>query len=177
MKLTVKRPETTVEFCLDGGLFAQYQETDEDLKDARRKDLADKRLNSPVTDLAKRLVELTEKMRAESVTFTLRGMPRAEWARLAAENPPRDGNPIDKQYGFNIEALMVPAIPACIVGVRKQGESVEFDPAADWDALADEMTDAQYEDFVIKTLTVNRGRQEVPFSQAAYRLTADSEQM
>lgn len=177
MKLSVKRPETTVEFCLDGELFSRYQELEDDLKQARQRALADKRLNSAPSALAKQLVEVTEQMRAESATFTLRGMPRKDWATLVAENPARDGNSLDKTYGFNVDDVMAAAIPACIVGVKKQGEPVEFDPAKEWDDLADDMTDAQYETFVVKTLTVNRGRQEVPFSQAAYKLTADSEQM
>lgn len=177
MKLSVKRPETTVEFCLDGELFSRYEELNADLTEARKRSLADNRLNSEPAIIAKKLVEVAEQMRAESATFTLRGMPRKDWAKLIAENPPREGNQADKDYGANAEAIMAAAIPACIVSVKKDGETVEFDPATDWDALAEEMTDAQYDAFVIKTQSVNRGRQEVPFSQAAYKLTADSEQM
>lgn len=176
MKLTVKRPETTVDLCMDGELFARYEQQEADLKQARQEGLADRRLNGPIATKARELVETIRQMRAESVTFTLRGMPRKEWAKLLAENPPRDDNPNDKQYGANIDGLMAAAIPACIVGVTKDGEPVDFDPATDWDALADDMTDAQYDEFVLKTQSVNRGRQEVPFSQAAFKLTADSDQ-
>ena len=177
MKLTIARPETTVELCMDGALFARYEQLEDELKQARQEALADKRLNGPVTAKARELVETIKEMRAASVTFTLRGMPRKDWARLIAENPPREDHPNDKQYGANIEALMAAAIPASIVGVKKGEEPIEFDPATDWDALAADMTDAQYDEFVLKTQSVNRGRQEVPFSQAAYKLTADSEQM
>ena len=176
MKLTVKRPETTVELCLDGELFAEYEQLEADLKQARQQALADKRMNDPAVGMARQLVEVIERMRAESVTFTLRGMPRKDWAKLIAENPPRDDNPADKQYGANIEAMMAAAIPASIVAVEKDGVPVEFDPAKDWAPLADEMTDAQYDEFALKTQSVNRGRQEVPFSQTAYRLTVDSDQ-
>lgn len=177
MTLNIKRPETTVEFCLDGEMYSRYEELNADLKESRQRDLADKRVNSPTSGLARQLVELTEQMRAESVTFTLRGMPRQKWRDLVAANPPREGNQLDKTYNCNLDAVMEVAIPACIVSVKKNGEPEEFNPAKEWDALADDMTDSQYEDFVVKTLTVNRGRQEVPFSQAAYKLTADSEQM
>lgn len=177
MKLTVKRPETTVEFCLDGELFSRHEELNADLTEARKRSLADGRLNGEPAIIAKKLVELTEQMRAESVTFTLRGMPRKDWAKLVAENPPRDGNQGDKNNGANLEAIMGTAIPACIVSVKKAGEAVEFDPETDWEPLADDMNDAQYDAFVLKTMAVNRGRQEVPFSQAAYKLTADSEQI
>ena len=177
MELSVKRPETTVEFCLDGELFSRYEELNADLVEARKRSLADDRLNGEPAIIAKKLVEVTEQMRAETVTFTLRGMPRKDWAKLIAENPPRDGHPADKGFGANAESLMTTAIPACIVSVKKDGKPVEFDPAKKWEALADDMTDSQYDAFVLKTFSVNRGRQEVPFSQAAYKLTADSEQM
>lgn len=177
MKLSITRPETTVEFCLNGELFSRHEELTADLTEARKRSLADDRLNGEPAIIAKKLVEVSEQMRAESATFTLRGMPRKDWAKLYAENPAREGNAVDKSYGANLEAIMLTAIPACIVSVKKDGETVDFDPDSEWDALADEMTDAQYDAFVIKTLSVNRGRQEVPFSQAAYKLTADSEQM
>ena len=176
MKLTIKRPETTYDLCLDGELFAEFQEAENELKEARKMALADSRLNSPVKEIAKRIVALQEQMKAETVTFTLRGLPRKDWARMVAENPPREGNAVDKGYGANMDALMVEAIPACIVEVKKDGEVIDFDPTKDWDALAEEMTDAQYDDFAVKTVSVNRGRQEVPFSQAAYKLTQASDQ-
>lgn len=177
MKLSIKRPETTLELCMDGELFSQYEEMEADLKQARQEALADKRMNDPAIGMARQLVEVIKQMRAESATFTLRGMARKNWTKLVAENPARDGNQLDKTYGYNLDAVMEAAIPACIVAVEKNGEPVEFDPAKDWGGLANEMTDSQYEMFVLKTLGVNRGRQEVPFSQAAYKLTADSEQM
>lgn len=177
MKLTVKRPETTVEFCLDGELFSRYEELTADLAEARKMALADGRLNGEPNTIARQIVSLAQEMRAETVTFTLRGMPRQDWAKLIAENPPREDHPVDRNFGANAEALMAEAIPACIVGVKKDGEPVEFTPATDWAELAAEMTDSQYDEFVLKTMSVNRGRQEVPFSQAAYKLTADSEQM
>jgi hypothetical protein len=129
----------------------------------------------PTVALAHALVELGEKIRAESVKFLLRGLPRKRWGTLTAENPAREGNQIDKSYGFNVEAVMIEAIPESIVSVSKDGEPVDFDPAADWEATAEDMTDIQYEDFVLAVLTVNRGRQEVPFSLDAYRQISGSE--
>lgn len=177
MKLEVKRPEKVVEFCLDGELYAEYQAAKDDLDVSRRKALADKRLADPTLALARDVVELGEKIRSESVKFLIRGLPRKRWGTLTAENPAREGNQIDKGYGFNLEAVMLEAIPESIVSVSKDGEPVEFDPAADWEATAEDMTDIQYEDFVIAVLSVNRGRQEVPFSLDAYRQISDSEKM
>ena len=58
-----------------------------------------------------------------------------------------------------------------------KGESLPFDPAKEWDALADDMTDSQYEEFVLAVLRVNKGRNEVPFSLSAYRTIQASDQM
>lgn len=177
MKLELKRPEKTVEFCLDGSLYAVHAEAVKDLAEARKKSLAnrDGRMTDPTIPLAKRVMEIGAQVEAESAHFLLRALQRKRWQTLVAENPSRDGNASDKGYGFNLEAVLNVAIPESIVSVTRNGESVEFDPAEDWDALADEMTDRQYEDFGIAVLELNRGRQEVPFSLDAYRKTLDSD--
>lgn len=175
MKLEVKRPEKFVEFCLDGELHGEYETAKAELDMARRKALADKRLNDPTIKLAQHVVDLGDKIRAESVRFLIRGLPRKRWATLTAENPAREGEALDKSYGCNIEAVMIEAIPESIVSVTRDGEPVDFDPAKDWEGTADDMTDIQYEDFVVAVLTVNRGRQEVPFSLDAYRRISDSD--
>ena len=56
------------------------------------------------------------------------------------------------------------------------GEVLPFDPAKEWDALADEMTNSQYEDFVLAAMRVNAGRNDVPFSLSAFRMIQDFEQ-
>ena len=177
MKLELKRPEKTVEFCLDGSLYAEYEAAVRDLEDARKKALAvrDERLTDPAKPIAVRVVELSERIKAESVTFLLRALNRKMFQTLVAENPARKDNQSDKGYGFNLDAVLQAAIPASIVGVSKEGDPVDFDPATDWEALADEMTDRQYDDFGLAVLELNRGRQEVPFSLDAYRKIAASD--
>jgi hypothetical protein len=178
LKLELKRPEKTVEFCLDGGLYAEYAAATRELEDTRKKALArrDDRLTDPSLPIAKKVVDLAEQIRAESIHFLLRALTRKRWQTLVAENPSREGNAADKGYGFNLDAVLVAAIPESIVSVTKDGEPVEFTPAEDWEALADEMTDRQYEDFGVAVLELNRGRQEVPFSLDAYRKMLASDQ-
>jgi len=178
MALTVKRPETRVSFCLDGDLKAAHEAAEAEFNAARNKSLADARLNSPVKDLAQKVADIEADMKASTVEFLVRGLKRSEWTDLVAEHAPREGNALDKSYGFNVEALMVAAIPACVVAVENQaGEVLPFDPAKEWDALADDMTDSQYEEFVLAVLRVNKGRNEVPFSLSAYRMIQASDQM
>lgn len=177
MALTIKRPETRVSFCLDGNLKAEHEAAEAEFNAARSRSLADARLNDPAKDLAKRLNDLESEMRAATVTFLVRGMRRGDWNDLVAEHGPRDDNALDKSYGFNVPDLMKVAIPKSIAGVENsEGEALPFDPATEWDALADDMTDSQYEDFILATLRVNKGRNEVPFSLSAFRMIQDSDQ-
>lgn len=177
MALTIKRPETRVAFCLDGNLKAEHEAAEAEFNAARNRSLADARLNDPTKDLAKKVNDIEEAMKASTVEFVIRGMKRGDWNELVAAHAPREGNSLDKAYGFNVESLMVAAIPPSIAGVENQaGESLDFDVKTEWDALADDMTDSQYEDFVLAVLRVNKGRNDVPFSLSAFRMIQDSDQ-
>ena len=177
MALVVKRPETRVMFCLDGDLKAAHEEAEAEFNAARSRSLADARLNDPTKDLARAVNALEEEMKASTVAFLVRGMKRGDWNDLVAEHSPREGNALDKSYGFNVEALMIVAIPKSIAAVENHtGEALDFDAAAEWDALADDMTESQYEDFVLAVLRTNKGRNEVPFSLSAFRMIQASDQ-
>lgn len=178
MTLIVKRPETRVSFCLDGDLQAAHEAAEAEYANINTRRLADERLNSTAKDHAQKVIDLEEQMRESTVTFVLRGLPRGEWSQLTAEHGPREGNAVDKAYGFNPEAVMKVAIPKSIVGVENsKGEPLPFNPNDEWEPLADEMTNSQYEDFVLGVLKVNAGRNDVPFSLSAFRMTQDSGQM
>jgi len=177
MALVVKRPETRVSFCLDGDLKAEHEAVEAEFNAARNRSLADGRLVDQSRELAKQVSDVESRMKESTVEFVLRGMKRGDWNDLVAEHAPRDGNALDKSYGFNVEALMTVAVPQCIASVEDHaGEPVEFDPAAEWADLAENMTDSQYEDFVVAVLRVNKGRNEVPFSLSAYRMIQGSDQ-
>ncbi|CAN7466177.1 hypothetical protein LJR013_003193 [Pseudarthrobacter oxydans] len=176
MALIIKRPETRVAFCLDGNLKAEHEAAEAEFNEARKRGLADARLNDPTKKLAKKVSDIEDAMKASTAEFVIRGMKRADWNGLVAEHAPREGNALDKSYGFNVESLMTAAIPKSIAGVENQaGEPLDFDAATEWDALADDMTDSQYEDFILATLRVNKGRNEVPFSLSAFRTIQDSD--
>jgi hypothetical protein len=177
MALTIKRPETRVSFCLDGDLQAAYEAADAEFANLSTRKLIDERLNGQAKESAQRLVELEAQMQESTVSFVLRGMPRGEWGQLTAEHGPKEGNTTDKHYGYNMEAVMTIAIPKSIVGVENsKGERLPFNVTDEWEALAADMTDAQYEDFVLGVLKVNKGRSDVPLSLSAFRMMQDSEQ-
>jgi len=177
MALVVKRPETRVSFCLDGDLKAEHEAAEAEFNAARNRSLADGRLVDSSRELAKKVSELESAMKASTVEFIIRGMKRADWNDLVAAHAPREDNALDKSYGFNVEALMIDALPKATAGAENQsGEPLDFDAASEWDALADDMTTSQYEEFVVAVLRVNKGRNEVPFSLSAFRMIQDSDQ-
>jgi len=186
VSLVVKRPEKRVEVCLDGSLQAEWEAAEAALAEERQLKLVDARLNSTVRAKAEAVREIEEKARARSVTFLLRGMPRHVWDAFVAEHPEREGNELDKAYGYNTETIfdavlahklpvgITAEVPPTIVSVTKQdGTPVEFSPA-EWQAFADELTNAQYGSFQVAVNEINRGRTNVPFSPAAYRETRPS---
>jgi hypothetical protein len=177
MALTIKRPETRVALCLDGDLKAAHEAAEAEYTAENNRRLADPRLGSSTRSLAQKVLDLEQQMKEGSVTFTIRGLKRGVWSELMAEHPAREKNALDSVYGFNVESLMVEALPQSIAGVENaDGEPVPFDVAKEWDPLVEDMTNSQYEDFVLAVIRVNAGRNEVPFSLSAFRTTQDSEQ-
>jgi hypothetical protein len=186
LSLVVKRPEKRVEVCLDGSLQAEWEAAEAALAEARQRKLMDTRLGDSVHALAEAVRAIEDKARAESVTFLLRGVPRHVWDAFVADHPERDDHELDKAYGYNTETIFdavlahnVPKsitaeVPPTIVSVTKQdGTLVKFTPA-EWQAFADELTNAQYGSFQVAVNEINRGRTNVPFSPAAYRETRTS---
>jgi len=189
-KLNIKRPETTVKLCLDMSLRADWERLDEQLREARKATTGDRLAgNTEANRLAEEIRELEQQMQAETVTFRLRAIPRTEWGALIAEHPAGDSEE-DKKIGFNratfFDALLArvddpeakPPTTATIREVtRHDGEPVEFDPAADWVPLADEMTDQQYSEIATAAFMLNRGKVSVPFSLVASKMTQDSDEI
>lgn len=167
MTLTIKRPEKVVPLCLDASLQAEWERAEADLVQARKAPATDRMTgNADLTRLAERVQELERAMLAEVVHFRLRALPRADWSRILAANPPRPDNADDKTFGANKGAFFDAVIPESIVAVTKGDVPVEFNPD-DWSTLADDMTDRQYSDFADAVFILNRGTVSVPFSRAA----------
>lgn len=166
---SLKRPTKGVELCLDLGLRSEWEQAESRLAEARKDPTVDQRLTGgPVTELAKTLKQLEDEMRAATVTFQLEALNRVQWSKLRTEHPPRKGEDGDKSLGFNESTLFDEAIPMSIRGVTdSQDEPVEWDLDS-WPALADEMTNRQYEDFKIAVLELNvLGGSRLPKSLAA----------
>lgn len=167
MTLTMKRPQINVDLCLDGSLRADWEAAEAELVMLQKKRFGDQRLNSAVKRQADIVLELQQQMAAETVTFTLQGVPREKWRALVMAHPEREDNATDKAYGCDIDGLTAEALPLSILKVVQHGKVIEFDPTSEWEGLVSEMTDQQYEEFFLALFRINRGRQEIPFSATA----------
>ncbi|NKG22205.1 hypothetical protein [Paeniglutamicibacter terrestris] len=178
MAISIKRAERRVTLCLDGELFAKYEDADARLKEAMRKQSVDGRLNGPVAAIQKEVHALFEAQRNASVTFVVRALPRVDWDALVAAHKPREKNELDADAGFNIATIFDAAMshekPTAIVRVTdSEGVAQDFKPS-DWQALSDEMSRSQYVEFQNAVNTLNRGDNEIPFSHAAFKTSQGS---
>ena len=178
MAITVKRAETTVEFCSDLSLQSEWEAASGEFADARRNPSG--RMADPeVRAAAEKVRELEDAMEAAILVFKVRALPRKRWQELIAAHPKRDDSEQDETYGVNVSTFFdaVASEPGSIYAVnfKATDEVVDFDPSQEWSALADDMTDGQYNDFVEAFLKVNRLSTTRPFSRAASLAMKDSD--
>lgn len=176
MSIAIKRAQTTVELCTDLSLASEHEAATKRLAEART--IKDDRENSPTLVIAKEIADLEERMAASTLVFTLAALPRKRYAEIVAEHPAREGNDTDEPFGLNVstgvDAILVE--PGVIVSVTEKatGEPVGFD-AADWPALADDISNSQWEQFAQAAITLNQGRVGAPFSPVASALIRRSD--
>jgi hypothetical protein len=184
MGLTIKRAERDVAVCLDGTLVAQYEALDRESKQVQMDANADPRLNSPHTkrleDIKAEIADLAEKQRQETVTFTLRALPRDVWEQLVSEHPAREDNDTDEQYGFNTDTLYSaalaytdpsrPEVRTIVKVADHDGKSVEFTPA-DWPTFAADLSTSQQNDFVVQVAVLNVGENTVSTVPSEWKRT------
>ena len=175
MSITIKRAADIVELCTDLELQADHDRLSEELR-SRQKN-AGIMENSGVSEIARSIADLEKTMRESTLEFTLQALPRKRFAEFEAANPPRDGDKTDVALGINISNLDE-LIAACVTRVSEKvsGNDVEFDAAAEWVALADDMSDGQWQKFALAALQVNRGATQAPFSVLASRVIQRSEE-
>lgn len=177
MSLTVQRARRRVEFCTNLALKADHEAAEAALRDAEREAARDARETGSMAAraAADRVAAIEAEMREHTVVFTLEALRRKEWTEFELAHPPRPDVEGDKAFGIDIASLDE-VIARSIVSVTSlAGAPVDFDAAHDWAALADDMTDGQWQDFALAILNVNRGLKAAPFSAAASRQIRKSE--
>lgn len=172
--VTINRPETTVELCTDATLQAAWEQASSALAIAQQDAVKDQRETGEpkaLRDAKKAVRDIEAAMHAHMLVFTLRALPRKRFAEIEAEHTPREGDAADEKYGLNlatgIDALFSEPGTIAKVHWKATGETEPFDPA-DWTALADDMSQGQFEPFALAVLGVNRGQVMPGFNRAAY---------
>lgn len=158
-------PERTVPICLRGDLVAEHEELERQFEEANRR-AADSLAGNGAGELADRIEALQEEMRAATVTFRLRALPKPAWRALLAAHPPRqddDGKPLqeDAVIGVNMDTFWDAIARACLVDPEVDDET--------WALMAGpegRLTDNQLGHLADAAWAVNRGDVDVPFSRA-----------
>lgn len=178
MSITLKRSRTVVELCTDLSLAAEHERLTGELH-AMRSGPKDDRENDPRTPLARQITELEHEMASSTLAFTLEALPRKRYAEIVEANHPREGDKNDESFGLNVSTGVDAIVtePGVVVAVvnKATGEPVDFDPA-EWSALADEMSNSQWEAFALAVIQLNQGRASAPFSAAASLVTRLSDE-
>ncbi|GAA4439370.1 hypothetical protein [Phytohabitans houttuyneae] len=166
-----KLPERTVDICLRGDLQAEWEELERQLREAFAREQGDKRLNSGGESrrLAQQIEALQGQMRADTLVFRMRALPRKKWTALQKDHPPRKDNEADQELGYNVDDFVPAAIKACTV------EPADLDDAA-WEHLLDEvLTEYQFVQLQNTAYALNVNKVNVPNSFAASRILRPSE--
>lgn len=178
MAITIKRPEGVVELCMDLSLAAEWELATKALDEAR-KSRSGRMVDSDESERAAAVLSVESAMAGSTLVFRLRAIPRRRWQELVLEFPARADHELDESLGFDASKLFDAVLvePGAIFAVNEKvsGDPVDFDPAKDWQSLADDMTEAQWDAFASKVLELNRGVTSAPKSLLASRLTEASE--
>lgn len=177
MTIKVTRPEGTVNFCTDLALRSEWEDAQEQLERIRQDDTDRRLADVTLVEAAQAVKDLEARMRASTLRFRMRALPRKQWQEIGAEHPPREDVAEDRGFGVNVSTFFDAVAKASIFAVLRteSDEVVDFDADAEWDGLADEMTNGQYQEFADEFLRLNRGVTAAPFSRTASLVTRDSD--
>lgn len=171
---TAKLPERTVPICLRGDLVAEFEDLERELEDAEKDRGNSFDAGAASAELADRMEALREEMKEQTYTFRVRALSRRAYRALVAEHPPRkaaaaDGTEkVDEAdgFGFNADTFFEALLRVALVDPELS--SKEFD------GLLDRLTDRQFDELAGSAWLLNRTEVDIPFSQAASKLTRNT---
>lgn len=138
-------PTKKVAICLRPDLVEEYEK----LERSRRRDtLGDKTVA--------RRAELEDEIRAATVTFTLKGLPRRRWTQLLAEHPAEKGNKEQEALGYNADSFHEALLHESVV-----------DPALDeeaWERLDEILTEGHWQRLWLAAQSLNINSLDLPFA-------------
>lgn len=166
-----KLPERTVDICLRGDLQAEWEDLHRQLADAQAVQARDKRLNSgkAVEEIGQQITAVQEQMRADTIVFRLRALPRRRWTELLKGHPARKDHDEDGQIGFNGETFAPAAIRACTYSPD------DLDDETWADLLDNRLTEHQFAELTDAMFALNVRKVSIPNSFAASQILRSSE--
>lgn len=176
-KLGIKRSTSTVRLCVDLEARAEWERLQVALAEEQAKPDSGMLVGNPEAKrLAAEISALEEKMTASTVIVTTRALTRKRWAELVEAHPPRDENKDDEAFGVNVATFVDAAMAESIESVTRadDGEAVGF-TGADWPEAADEMSNAQWNDFARDLFRLNNAVTTGPTSRTASLVMRSSE--
>lgn len=166
----ITRATRVVDLCLNMDLQGAWEVACKQLDDAKNVAALDPReADTSVRDAAVVVQGLEAQMREHTIRFKLQARPRKEWAQWVAAHPAVPGDAADQAFGLHVADLDEVIVESVLAVTTRAGEPFEFDMASQWDELADEMTNPQWEMFALAVVDLNQGSggTQVPFSPAA----------
>lgn len=173
MAITIKRARRAVRLCTDLALYAEYDRAVAALDAAQKRDGQTIHPSDETKAAADAVQDIEARMQAATLTFELEAQRRDAWEAFEAAHLPREGNEADEQFSIDLSALDEVIADSVVAVTDSDGEAIEF-AAEDWGPLADEISTAQWQEFALAVLAVNRGVKAAPFSQSASRTTRAS---
>ena len=161
----IKRPTKTVDIVTDLDALAQAVDLKQQIDDATPNPagMTDAEICAAKKATDKRRRELKTKLKTideSTVTLTLRGLGSSQWNQIVLAT-----TTVDQKTGKqerDINRLLTEALPEMIISVERQGEPVEFDPAADVSALLEAIVDTQTVELLVAVQQLNTPQVEVP---------------
>jgi hypothetical protein len=119
---------------------------DDDETDLPRK----RRASEPAEDVAGELARVRAALDEQRaviasgvVRITIKSLTRGEFRRILAANPPRDGDDLDQQLGYDADRFGDALIVASILSTT----TIDGEPVPnEWDRWADDMTNGQWDE-------------------------------
>ena len=155
-----KVPVRAVQICLDADLQAEHDELNERLDVARRKTTATMGQSSEAKEIADRITEIEEAMRASEVTLKFRGLTKAGLQKVYDRFPPPEG----KNLAWDVETGAYALLAASAVEPTMTEDQAK--------ALLDSVSQGHADRMVGAAWLASTGSTHIPFSARASELTA-----
>lgn len=159
--------EATVVICVKGSLRSEYDLLEAQLNDMSHVVVTSLAGSGPASEIAERLAEVSEQMRAYERPFKLRAVaPRRAWRNLLAKRPLKTPGMDDEAYADVYHPWLCTVVAKTVAVPASSPEQIE--------RLADKLSDGDWQKLANAAWRVNDDSREVPFSAAASVLIRSS---